>query len=111
MGYHFSRYLAKAARGTNPLVWYRIWNESAGKQLGDVYAQTAANLNAQLAQISRTSQYRHWWWANPFGAGLLVYGVYKVWYMSYVAHKQRIVAQVIAAAYGQGGQWLNPVPR
>ncbi|GBE58816.1 hypothetical protein, conserved [Babesia ovata] len=111
MGWHLQRYIAKAGRAINPLVWKRVWKESEGKQLNDVASKVAHQLNDEIAQVARVSQYRYWWWANPLGAGLICYGVYKVWYMSYMAHKQRTVAQIVAAAYGQGGQWLNPVPK
>ncbi|CDR96739.1 hypothetical protein BBBOND_0306430 [Babesia bigemina] len=124
MGWHLQRYIAKAGRAVNPLVWKRVWKENEGKQLNDVASRVAQQLNDEIAQVARVSQYRYWWWANPLGAGLICYGVYKVWYMSYMAHKQRTgtfgglcfvhyfaVAQIVAGAYGQGGQWLNPVPK
>eukprot|EP00371_Babesia_bovis_P003228 XP_001611875.1 hypothetical protein [Babesia bovis T2Bo] len=123
MGWHIQRYIAKAGRAINPLVWRRAWKDNEGKQFNHVAAKLADQLNNEIAQIARVSQYRHWWWANPLGAGLVCYGVYKFWYMSYMAHKQRTgnlaswftntctVAQVVAHAYGQGGQWLNPVPK
>ncbi|KFG41342.1 putative transmembrane protein [Toxoplasma gondii p89] len=57
------------------------------------------------------SQYRAWWWQNPLGMGLVLYGTYKAWHMIYMVRKQKKTAQLVAAAYGQGGQWLNPVPR
>ncbi|GIX60895.1 ribosomal protein S15 domain-containing protein [Babesia caballi] len=111
MGWHLQRYIAKAGRAINPLVWRRAWKENEGRQLNDVAAKIANDLNNEIAQVARVSQYRYWWWANPLGAGLICYGVYKFWYMSYMAHKQRTVAQIVAGAYGQGGQWLNPVPK
>ncbi|KAK1933438.1 hypothetical protein X943_003673 [Babesia divergens] len=123
MGWHIQRYIAKAGRAVNPLVWRRVWKENDGKRLEDVAAKIANELNNEFAQIGRVSQYRYWWWANPLGAGLVCYGVYKFWYMSYMQHKQRTgmtvlrgfnvttVAQIVAGAYGQGGQWLNPVPK
>ena len=111
--------------------------------------------------VHRSSEYRRWWWANPLGMGLVFYGGYKVWHMTYMVRKQKkskfctlvlksffiilpssrfpyydfrhqrmrkqrrtfvadavcfakcefSAAQIVAAAYGQGGQWLNPVPK
>lgn len=89
MGWNIQKYIAKAGRAVNPVVWYRAWHNCEGKQFGEVATCIAHDLNNEFAQIERASQYRHWWWANPLGAGLLIYGAYKVWYMSYMTHKQR----------------------
>lgn len=35
------------------------------------------------------SEYRRWWWANPLGMGLVFYGTYKVWHMTYMVRKQK----------------------
>ncbi|CDJ38685.1 hypothetical protein, conserved [Eimeria tenella] len=111
MGFHFQSYIAMAGRAINPAQWRRQWRQLEGKQFSDVAQQMMLWTNKQFAQISRTSEYRRWWWANPLGMGLVFYGTYKVWHMTYMVRKQKKTAQLVAAAYGQGGQWLNPVPK
>lgn len=70
------------------------------------------------------------WWSNPLGYVLMVYLSYKAYQMIWITRKQKKgndrpgiasslylfsvfypAAQLVAFSYGQGGQWLNPVPR
>ncbi|XP_026190601.1 uncharacterized protein LOC113146690 [Cyclospora cayetanensis] len=111
MGFHIQSYIAMAGRAINPVRWKRQWHEMKGRQFSDVSTQMMAWTNKQFAQIARCSEYRRWWWANPLGMGLVFYGGYKAWHMIYMVRKQKKTAQIVAAAYGQGGQWLNPVPK
>lgn len=89
MGWHIERALAAAARSVNPLTWRRVWKKLEGKRASELVDDVAREVNAQFAQIGRVSQYRYWWWANPLGSGLIIYGIYKVWYLSYMAEKQK----------------------
>lgn len=100
-----------AGRAINPVRAKATWKKLEGKSFGDILDSSLFFVNSQFAQISRVSQYRHWWWANPLGMGLIFYGTYKAWHMIYMVRKQKKTAQLVAAAYGQGGQWLNPVPK
>lgn len=111
MGFHIQNYIAMMGRSINPKTWKAQWIKYKGKQINHVCNDMALFVNNQIAQVVRVYQYRYWWWANPFGMGLMIYLGYKCWYMVYMNHKQRKVAQVVAASYGQGGQWLNPVPK
>ncbi|SBT71504.1 conserved Plasmodium protein, unknown function [Plasmodium malariae] len=111
MGFHIQSYIAMMGRGINPKTWKKLWTNYKNKQIIHVYNDAAEFTNNQIAQVVRVYQYRYWWWANPFGMGLIFYLGYKAWYMIYMNHKQRKMAQVVASAYGQGGQWLNPVPK
>ncbi|PFH36980.1 hypothetical protein BESB_034380 [Besnoitia besnoiti] len=111
MGFHFQQYIAMVGRAINPVQWTRTWKKLEGKKAGEVYRSALDWTNNQFAQVARASQYRAWWWQNPLGMGLVLYGTYKAWHMIYMVRKQKKTAQLVAAAYGQGGQWLNPVPR
>lgn len=48
---------------------------------------------------------------RPVTAAFAFWVSYKTWYMVWYTRKQRYVATLVADAYGQGGQWLDPVPR
>ncbi|KAF8819914.1 hypothetical protein IE077_003812 [Cardiosporidium cionae] len=111
MGFKIQQYIALLGRAINPTVWRRTWTRLEGHSPTMVTTQVAEWTNRQIAIASHVSQYRHWWWANPFGMGLIFFLSYKAWYMIYMVRKQKKTSQVVASAYGQGGQWLDPVPK
>eukprot|EP00918_Siedleckia_nematoides_P080935 GHVU01177536.1.p1 GENE.GHVU01177536.1~~GHVU01177536.1.p1 ORF type:complete len:114 (+),score=13.17 GHVU01177536.1:213-554(+) len=111
---HSQPYVAMAARAINPVNWVKTWKHMEGMQFKDLLRNFKSFGDRQIDKvvyIHSRGQHRAMWWANPLGYSVIILGTYKAYQMIWITRKQKKAAQLVAAAYGQGGQWLNPVPK
>eukprot|EP01068_Selenidium_serpulae_P003183 Selendium_serpulae@DN2928_c1_g1_i3.p1 len=106
--------LLAASRALQPGTWKAAWRGLAGKQISDVsksLMRFGDRHIGSVAYLHNRGGHRAMWWANPLGYGFVTYLAYKTYHMGWIIPKQKRTAQLVAAAYGQGGQNLNPVPK
>ncbi|EEA07687.1 uncharacterized protein CMU_006100 [Cryptosporidium muris RN66] len=93
----------------SPRSWQLSWKRFEGKTLSDITDFILLKLDKEIYKLKPSSCVE--WWNSPFNSLFTLYFVYKMFQLSVLSTRQRRAAEIVADAYGQGGQWLNPIPK
>lgn len=107
-------FVAGIARLVRPSTWRAVWRNLEGKTAADARTYAVAYGDRQLARLYYVHDrgfHRALWWSTPLGYALILFWTYKAYQVLWICRRQTMAAQLVAVAYGQGGQWLSPVPR